>query len=90
MQTNPVWRMVRALIVTYILSGILLVVLSFAPVSYTHLYSRQPDTFTINQLTKQPPRSYPGGCFHICFLFPGLFFRYTLLFPCSCRMIWIS
>ena len=30
MQTNPVWRMVRALIVTYILSGILLVVLSFA------------------------------------------------------------
>ena len=30
MQTNPVWRMVRALIVTYILSGILLAVLSFA------------------------------------------------------------
>ena len=30
MQTNPVWRMVRALIATYILSGILLVVLSFA------------------------------------------------------------
>lgn len=30
MQTNPVWRMVRALIVTYILSGILLVTLSFA------------------------------------------------------------
>ena len=30
MQTNPVWRMVRALIATYILSGILLVVLSLA------------------------------------------------------------
>lgn len=30
MQTNPVWRMVRALIATYILSGILLMVLSFA------------------------------------------------------------
>ena len=30
MQTNPVWRMVRTLIVTYILSGILLAVLSFA------------------------------------------------------------
>lgn len=30
MQTNPVWRMVRALIVTYILSGILLAALSFA------------------------------------------------------------
>ena len=30
MQTNPVWRMVRALIAAYILSGILLVVLSFA------------------------------------------------------------
>ena len=30
MQTNPVWRMIRALIVTYILSGILLAVLSFA------------------------------------------------------------
>ena len=30
MQTNPVWRMVRALIATYILSGILLAILSFA------------------------------------------------------------
>lgn len=30
MQTNPVWRMVRALIAAYILSGILLMVLSFA------------------------------------------------------------
>ena len=30
MQTNPVWRIIRALIVTYILSGILLAALSFA------------------------------------------------------------
>lgn len=30
MQTNPVWRMIRALIVTYILSGIFLAALSFA------------------------------------------------------------
>ena len=36
MQTNPVWRMVRALIAAYILSGILLMVLSFALFKFQH------------------------------------------------------
>ena len=43
MQTNPVWRMVRALIATYILSGILLAILSFALFKF-----RLPETRSIS------------------------------------------